>query len=358
MRLKRFAFRNPGVIAFMAAVIIRIIFGISQRLFDAVYFNFLFPIIRNIQSALNSIWIIPGYYVLVILAILWIIIRFPKRKMWKQFFLRFANFAGGIIALFLFLWGFNYANIGYAARTELPALPDSTNTAAQYEAVMTRAMDYRDQISGISEIPTIESLNNWPSDTEIDRWVESILLPEGYPAKPKIRVRHIWPEGALRRINITGIYNPFSGEANVDSGLPHLLLLFTTAHEIAHAYGVTSEAEANFVAYLACLKSGNPKAQYAAEYTLWRYFAHEINMHFPEDIIEVLAAKIPAPLRKDREAILKKYFKYKGYFPEVTDAINDTYLKIQGIKSGTDDYNDFLKLYLRWDLQNRLSQRD
>ena len=218
---------------------------------------------------------------------------------------------------------------------------------------MDRALMHRDEIPGIAAIPSVEDIQEWPLDSEIDSWVQAILLPEGYPAKTKIRVRHIRPEGALRRINITGIYNPFSGEANVDSGLPHLLLIFTTAHEIAHAYGITSEAEANFVAYLACLRSENPAAQYAAEYALWRYFANEINMHFPEDVIEALAAKIPEPLRNDREAILKTYFKYKGYFPEVTDAINDTYLKIQGVKSGTDDYNDFLKLYLRWNLQNQ-----
>lgn len=353
MRLKRFAFRNQGVIAFLIAVIIRIIFGISERIFNFVYFDFLFPIIRNVQSALSSIWIIPGYYVLLILGTAWIIIRFPRRKKWMLFLKRFANFGGGIIAIFLFLWGFNYANVGYSARAELPALPDSTNIASQYEAVMNRALMHRDEIPGIAAIPTIEDIQEWPLDTEIDSWVQAILLPEGYPIKPKIRVRHIRPEGALRRINITGIYNPFSGEANVDSGLPHLLLIFTTAHEIAHAYGITSEAEANFIAYLACLKSENPAAQYAAEYALWRYFANEINMHFPEDIIEALAAKIPEPLRNDREAILKTYFKYKGYFPEVTDAINDTYLKIQGVKSGTDDYNDFLKLYLRWNLQNQ-----
>lgn len=353
MRLKRFAFRNPGITIFLIAVVIRIIFGMSQEIFNTVYFNFLFPIIRNVQSLMSPIWIIPGYYVLLILGIVWIIIRFPRSKKWRRFLKRFANFAGAIIAIFLFLWGFNYANVGYASRAELPALPDSTNIAGQYEAVMNCALMHRSEIPEIETVPTVENLQEWPSDAEIDNWVQAVLLPEGYPAKPKIRVRHIKPEGTLRRINITGIYNPFSGEANVDSGLPHLLLIFTTAHEIAHAYGITSEAEANFVAYLACLKSKNPAAQYAAEYALWRYFANEINMHFPEDVIEALAAKIPEPLRKDREEILITYFKYKGYFPEVTDAINDTYLKIQGVKSGTDDYNDFLKLYLRWNLQNQ-----
>lgn len=271
-----------------------------------------------------------------------------------MFLKRLANFAGGIIALFLLLWGFNYANIGYASRAGLPAVPDSTNVAFQYEAVMNRALFYRARIPEIAMVAHIEEVKKWPTDAEVGGWVQDILLPKGYPAKSKIRVRHIRPEGTLRSVNITGIYNPFSGEANVESGLPHLLLLFTTAHEIAHAYGITSEAEANFIAYLACIESENPAAQYAAEYALWRYFANEINMFFPEEIIEALAATIPEAMRKDREEILKKYFKYKGYFPELTDAINDTYLKIQGVESGTDDYNDFLKLYLRWERQNQL----
>lgn len=348
LRLKRFLLRNLGITALIVAVAFRVGFSLSSAFFNSVYFNFLFPAIRNTQSALSFIWIVPGLYVGLILILIWLIFRFPRKRNWKQFFKRLSNLIAGVIALFLLLWGFNYANVGYATRVELPPLPDSTFIAQQYLHVMNNALEYRTKIEGLSATESIESLAEWPADSAINTWIQSTLLSEGYPVKSKIRVRHIKPDGVLRRLSITGIYNPYSGEANVDASLPKLVGLFTTAHEIAHAYGVTSEAEANFVAYLACIKSGNARAQYAAEYALWRYFAAEINRTFPEESLALLAAKIPKPLRIDRRAIRESYYKYRGYFPEFSDAVNDTYLKLQGISSGTQEYNDFLKLYLRW----------
>jgi len=149
-------------------------------------------------------------------------------------------------------------------------------------------------------------------------------------------------------MSIAGIYNPFTGEANLDNALPSLPRIFTIAHEIAHGYGITSEAEANFVAFLACHQSGDALGNYAGAYALWRQMASEINTTYPPEYIEILAAQIPLELKNDRQAILESYYKYKGYFPNITDALNDTYLKIQGIEKGTDDYNGFLQLYFRW----------
>lgn len=134
----------------------------------------------------------------------------------------------------------------------------------------------------------------------------------------------------------------------MDNALGPLQKTFTIAHEIAHGHGVTGEADANFVAYLACVNSGEPLAQYAAEYVLWRHLASEVRSHYPEEVAHQLAAAIPEALRKDREAIWRNHYQYKGYFPEISDAINDTYLKVQGVTAGTEDYDRFVNLYFDW----------
>jgi len=343
--LKRIASKNLGVVLFIIVLAIRFIFSFSQIAFETIYFNAFFPFIRKAQSALSFIWVVPGYYALAIGLIVWLIWRFPKSKKFKLFFKRLLNLICGFSAAFLVLWGYNYVDKGFAERINLPHSSKQIDLSEHYLAVMDSAMVYRSAIT--EDITTIVDVEKIPSDSLINAWVKNVLEANGYPTESDISVRYILPSGALRRLSIAGIYNPFSGEANVDNALPSLPRIFTAAHEIAHGYGITSEAEANFVAYLACMHSGNPLANYAGAYVLWRQIAVEINTTFPPESREILAAQIPLPLRQDRKAILESYYKYKGYFPALTDAVNDTYLKIQGVEKGTDDYDGFLQLYFR-----------
>ena len=344
--MKRIASRNLGVVLFLMMLAIRFIFSLSQVAFETVYFNGFFPLIRKVQSLISFLWIIPGYYVLAIVLIAWLIWRFPKSKNFKRFFKRLLNLICGLTAAFLVLWGYNYVDKGLAARMDLPHSSKLIDLSAHYLDIMDSAMVFRNSIP--EDIKTIVEVENIPSDSLINFWVKEVLKDYGYPTNSAIRVQHIRPSGTLRRLSIAGIYNPFTGEANVDNASPALPRIYTIAHEIAHGYGITSEAEANFVAYLACMHSKNPLANYAGAYALWRQMAREINNTFPQESIELLASQIPVLLKEDRDAILESYYKYKGYFPALTDKVNDTYLKIQGVQKGTDDYDGFLQLYFRW----------
>ncbi len=346
--MKRIARKNIGVLLLLIALAIRFIFSFSEGIFETVYFNGLFPVIRKTQSALSFLWILPGYYALLILLIAWFIWRFPRKKNFRLFLKQLLNLISGIAAVFLLLWGYNYVDKGFAKRIELPETAKLIDISEHYLSTMDSAMIYRRAVPEIGTVQNIVEIKNLPTDSAINEWVKNVLHESGYPIKSTIRVQHIKPSGTLRRINIAGIYNPFTGEANLDNALPSLPRIFTTAHEIAHGYGVTSEAEANFVAFLACYKSGDALGKYAAAYSLWRQMASEINKTYPPESIEILAAQIPPQLWDDRQAILESYYKYKGYFPNLSNALNDTYLKIQGIEKGTDDYDGFLQLYFRW----------
>lgn len=346
--MKRIARENIGILLLLIALAIRFIFSFSETIFETVYFKGLFPIIRNIQSATSFLWVIPGYYVIAILLLGWLIWRFPRKKQFRVFFKRLLNLVGGIVAAFLLLWGYNYVDKGFAARTNLHESSKLVDISVHYLAIMDSAMAYRKAVPEIETVANIVEIKSIPSDSAINQWVRNVLYDTGYPIDPDIRVQNIKPSGTLRRMSIAGIYNPFTGEANLDNAMPSLPQIFTTAHEIAHGYGITSEAEANFVAFLACIKSEDPLGKYAAAYALWRQMAGEINTTYPKESIEILSAQIPPQLWDDRQAILESYFKYQGYFPKLSDALNDTYLKIQGIEKGTDDYDGFLQLYFRW----------
>ena len=64
-------------------------------------------------------------------------------------------------------------------------------------------------------------------------------------------------------LGFTGMYFPFTGEANVNIDAPACLVPATIAHELAHQRMVASELEANFVGIAACVSCEDVVFQYS-----------------------------------------------------------------------------------------------
>ena len=65
------------------------------------------------------------------------------------------------------------------------------------------------------------------------------------------------------RMGFTGLYFPFTGEANVNVDAPACLFPATIAHEMSHQRMVAAEDEANFVGILACTTCDDAAFQYS-----------------------------------------------------------------------------------------------
>ncbi|GAB2816955.1 DUF3810 domain-containing protein [Ferruginibacter profundus] len=72
-------------------------------------------------------------------------------------------------------------------------------------------------------------------------------------------------------VGFTGYYNPFTGEAQVNTTVPRFLQPFTACHEVAHQLGYAKEMEANFVGYLAASASKDTLFQYSVYLDLFIY---------------------------------------------------------------------------------------
>ena len=69
----------------------------------------------------------------------------------------------------------------------------------------------------------------------------------------------------------TGYYNPFSGEAQVNTTVPKFLQPYIACHEVAHQVGYAKEMEANFVGYLAATSSSDTLFHYSCYLDLFLY---------------------------------------------------------------------------------------
>ncbi|MFN5913494.1 MAG: DUF3810 family protein, partial [Chitinophagaceae bacterium] len=68
-----------------------------------------------------------------------------------------------------------------------------------------------------------------------------------------------------------GYYNPFTGEAQINSTLPFFLHPYIALHEVAHQLGYAKESDANFIGYLAALHSVDSAVRYSAHLEMFLY---------------------------------------------------------------------------------------
>lgn len=349
--MKKQVKRYGGLILLGFSFILRFLFSAFPEVFESVYMEGIFPLVRKIQYPVGAALPLSGYYLLIFIAVIWLIWRTPKSKTkraWLRFGRQLLNFCGGLIALFLLLWGYNYVGPSLAERMSLVENDNQYDVAQLYLFGMDKATQKRRAIALPTDTTSVEDLELKINYQELNEEVKKVLGAFGYPIETDVKLRRVKPHGALRRVGIRGIYNPFTGEANIESDAGVLTGAFTAAHEMAHAYGITSEGEANLVAYLALINSGNEVWEYSAAYSLWRYIAREVNRKLEEPDRILLAEAIPLELQIDRLAIWRRMSDSPPYFPELSEAVNDSYLKIQGVEGGTDDYEAFVGLYLRY----------
>lgn len=144
---------------------------------------------------------------------------------------------------------------------------------------------------------------------------------------PSVRAKPLFFSRLQSILGFTGVYFPFTGEANVNVDAPAALRPVTIAHEMAHQRMVASEAEANFVGIAAAVTCGDVVFQYSG---------------FLMGLIE-LSNALYGISPQAWEAVLQAYFT-----PELSADWNDNYYYWKALESPVDEaasqtYDSFLK---------------
>lgn len=269
--------------------------------------------------------------------------QIPFRKRLATSGRNLLNFAGFMVFSFLFLWGFNYARPNFSQQMGLIIeKPDTLALRQELEIAANEAINVRK----ILENDPL-SKNGFPSNFEDKMRSDVSIFLEKYhfEAGGCLRGREISPDGLLFRFGISGIYMPFTGESSIDNALHPLEKPFTMAHELAHGYGWTEEATANFVAYLACINSADNYTRYSGFINYYRYVASNYRRINPE-AYKAFRATLPEGFRNDLEAINQRLLKYPTWFS--TDKINHIFLKSQGVTEGVASYSRIVVLVYSW----------
>lgn len=287
--------------------------------------------------------------IIIIISIMWIIYKVTIKEIKINCMLLFSKKILIIFSIiyftFNFLWGINYYRLPFS---KIANINTRQATIKELESLCN------DLISEVNELREKIDLSKKNRTAENDyRYilknaykgyeVAKNIYPElgGNYGKPKA----VFFSKAMSYMGITGIYFPFTGEANVNIDTPYISLPSTVTHEMAHQRGFAREDEANYIAYITCKFHPDLDFQYSG-YIL--ALTHSMNALYSSDrekYIE-LYEKLSKNVKEDLIGINRYWAKYEGPIERASNKMNNAYLKSNNQKDGVKSYGRMVDLLI------------
>lgn len=275
-----------------------------------------------------------GIYGLSILSV-WYIIR--HRTDWQSITSRGFLICGALAFLYTYQCGINYYRKPFSSELNMEVRESSTAELRELCEFLTEKVK--------------ETADSTPYEADwavMGRQAMSELGCEypglaGYYPKPKA-VAVSW---ILSVQQLCGIYSPFTVEANYNRQMTDYNIPHTICHELSHLRGYMREDEANFIGYLACIKSEEKPFQYSGYLTGWVYATNALAGQDMEGYRK-LYEQLPPQVVQDLNDNNTFWNRYEGKIAEVSNQMNDTYLKMNDQDEGVRTYGRMVDLMLAY----------
>ncbi len=150
----------------------------------------------------------------------------------------------------------------------------------------------------------------------------------------------------MSHAEITGLFFPFTMEANVNVAVPDYSIPATMMHELAHLRGFMREDEANFLAYLAGMKSDHVELKYSGTMLALVISGNALYGQEPDEYFKIRDIYSEDVL-KDIRANSAYWARYEDtVVSTISNKVNDTYLKANAQEDGVKSYGRMLDLLL------------
>jgi hypothetical protein len=233
---------------------------------------------------------------------------------------------------FFLLWGLNYRRVPLEAKLAYDASRVGREAAVRLAGM---AVDRANALGGAAARSDGDADALARSLGDVERMLGARRTTA--VAKPK-RSLLAW---YFRQAAIDGMTNPFFLEIIVNPDLLPAEESFTLAHEWAHLAGYADESEANFIAWLACIRAG-PSAQYNGWLAAYRYLAAVL----PREERRRLAARLSPAVSADLAAINERLLRASPAVSRAARGAYDSYLRANRIDEGIANYGLVARLML------------
>jgi hypothetical protein len=316
----------------------------------------MYPVLSSLLSCLSGAAPFSVAEIGVFAGISWLVsrlvrvLRSARSKGWRS-----AGLAGladvalvaGVLALaFVLLWGLNYRRLPFAVSAGLDASPASKDELRGLAtALALRTNELREGIT--EDAQGVMTTPGGPRGVLERTRAGFEAAGAHYPTLRGscLRPKPLLVSGILSWLGLTGIYSPFTGEANVNVSAPASEIPFSASHEAAHQRGFAREDEANFVAYLACRFHPDRDFNYAGFLAASIHASNALVAADRDAWTAVEATRSPG-VRRDLRALRAWAERHEGPVSRTSERVNDAYLRSQGQAEGVRSYGRMVDLLL------------
>ena len=170
--------------------------------------------------------------------------------------------------LFNLFWGINYNRVGIANQLQLKMEKYTPDDLKMINSLLVEKVNATKTVLVNNHIAYPNNRQLFTKVQQTYQKAETVypfLKYQPVSLKPSV-----W-SWVGNYMGFTGYYNPFTGEAQVNTLVPKFLQPFTACHEVAHQLGYAKEMEANFVAYLAATTLQDTLLHYSVYLDLFIY---------------------------------------------------------------------------------------
>ncbi len=284
--------------------------------------------------------LIYGYWTILVAVVVFDFIRSLVRRSFDRsefLFLSIRNIRllVGVYIFFQLFWGFNYSRLGVADQFKISASTYDTDTLLQLNNRLVKKVnvfedDYFSELNyvGDDEVFTIAGAA-----------INDFAVEQGLPNYSNPSVKKSLYGKAASYLGISGYFNPFTGEAQVNTNVPKVLLPVVSCHEIAHQLGYGSESEASFIAFLSAAHSKNRMLCYSAYFDMFLYANYELSKR---DSIQSrkIFSQLSDRSKENYELLVAYHRNYENAVEPFFKSLYGQFLKMNHQEKGIQSYNE------------------
>jgi len=323
---------------------------------ERYYSNGFYPVVCHIfHSVFNLFPFSVGdlVYIVVVIYLLYTVIKLIRlliKREWKPLGVSLLGTAiwvqSGIIIFYLF-WGMNYYRLPASVRL---GLTDSTYTAVELKTVTATLIDSVNACRIRVTASDLQQGNKAIYATAINAITSLSDSSANFHAyRPDIKPSLLTP--LINYMGTSGYYNPFTAESQINYAMPVFLRPFVACHELSHQEGYGPEDEANFVGFLAGIRSKDRLLRYSAYYLGVQEFMFALRM---QDSLarKELKKRISPEVLNDYKTERTYWVSYEGKIEVVSSLFYDNFLKANNQPQGLRTYNQMIWLVMSWYRKN------
>ncbi len=267
----------------------------------------------------------------------------------KNFFLNIAVFFSLMYFLFVLFCGINYYRNEFTYYSGLEIRESSTEDLINLCEILIDDAN-KDRASLNTSSSGTAELFDYDYYAVSDRARKSFdsisekydVLKGNYPS-PKL----VMFSDVMSRMRITGIFFPFTFEANVNVDIPSYQVPAVMLHELVHLRGFMREDEANFISYLACINSGFDDFAYSGTMLALSYAMNSLYYEDYDTFLN-LYGKYSEDVRNDLKYSADYWKQYETRVADISNKVNDSYLKANNQDDGVKSYGRMVDLLLAY----------